>query len=215
MQSQSLADSVGLVHAPEREQRQQNQAPRRWVRVVARLTAGGALALLATMVVLRAWSTETVADIVGSRAFVATSGSMTPVFDAGDVVIIRETSPNDIRVGDIVTFSNKSNPTQFITHRVVRIEPSLSGGVAFATKGDANRETDESLVDASRLVGAYSRRVPLLGTVALTYGFGPLLLLLLAILLAFAALKSGRIRVEPGRRSPEAAPTHKRERKRK
>lgn len=198
---------------PEREQRLDHQAPPRWVRVVARLTVGGATVIVALLLGLRAWSTEVFADIIGSRAFVATSGSMSPVFDAGDVVVVKKVSNRNISVGDIVTFSRRENPSMVITHRVVRVDVPVGGEPEFVTKGDANSVADAAPVPASRVVGVFSGRVPRLGSFALAYYRGPLILLILAMLLAAVALKSGKVRFRSDRPRTPTDPTTQREKK--
>lgn len=171
------------------------------------------MVIVALLLVLRAWSTEVVADIVGSRAFVATSGSMSPAFDAGDVVVVKKVSSRNIAVGDIVTFSRSDRPSMVITHRVVRVDFPIGGEPEFVTKGDANSVADVNPVPASRVVGVFSGRIPRLGSFALAYLRGPLILLFLAMLLAVAALKTGKVRFRSDRPRTPTDPTTQRERK--
>ena len=64
-----------------------------------------------------------------------TSGSMSPIFEEKDLIVVFKTTPDKVKVGDIVTFSVGNN---LDTHRVVEIR-----GNEFITKGDANEFADE------------------------------------------------------------------------
>jgi len=67
----------------------------------------------------------------------APTGSMKPVFDSGaNGIRIVPNSPEQIKVGDIVTFG-KDN----IVHRIVE-EGKDEGGYWFITKGDNNQVSD-------------------------------------------------------------------------
>jgi len=103
------------------------------------------------------------------------SGSMSPTFEQGDLVIIKETGLDAINVGDIVTVK----PEEFIyTHRVVEM---LEGGF-FRLKGDANEEPDQNLVDASQIIGRVVLVFPF-GHLYTPYGFVSVLLFPAALII--------------------------------
>lgn len=83
------------------------------------------------------------------------SGSMLPVFGAGDVVAILKTAPKEIKEGDIITFHTGKT---FTTHRVIEIANGT-----FRTKGDANEDPDASAVRADSVTGKVIFAVPYLG----------------------------------------------------
>ena len=197
-----------LVHAPAGEQRQQDQAPRRWVRVLSRLTVGGAVAILVVVAAVKVSSSEEFARLTGTRVLVVTSGSMTPAFEAGDLVVVRASQVDDVRVGDIVTFSVEGGSRTLVTHRVVGATTDPGEGIMFTTKGDANQGVDATPLTADRLVGRYVFRIPLLGMAVANFAGMGILLLLLAVVLASAALTGGRIGRRSGRPTPPADPTH-------
>src|SRR3989344_3319709 len=75
-----------------------------------------------------------------------TSGSMWPVLKQGDMVFIKGIQSSDqIQVGDIIVFKNKTNGTLTI-HRVVKL------GDKITTKGDANFSEDVP-VDYQDVIG--------------------------------------------------------------
>ncbi len=80
--------------------------------------------------------------LFGVRPTLISGHSMTPALAVGDIVITRDVSAEEVRVGDIVRFSRSG---EFIIHRVVDIEHS-EGQVFFVTQGDANNVADPPLI---------------------------------------------------------------------
>jgi signal peptidase I len=101
-------------------------------------------------------------SLVGGRSLTVLSGSMEPALHVGDVVIDSRVSPADVRVGDIVTFSDPEGTGKLITHRVRRVRIS-EGTATVVTKGDNTNAVERWDVPASGSVGRVEYRVPLLG----------------------------------------------------
>jgi signal peptidase len=70
------------------------------------------------------------------KILIVTSGSMSPTFDPGDLIVVTKIDPENVKVGDIVTFQTKEKG--ILTHRVVEIK--TDGEIV--TKGDANQTVD-------------------------------------------------------------------------
>jgi signal peptidase I len=70
------------------------------------------------------------------KLLVVTSGSMSPIFEAGDLIMIVRLDPEKVKVGDIVTFQTKDG--ELLTHRIMEIKPDGE----IVTKGDANNSVD-------------------------------------------------------------------------
>lgn len=83
------------------------------------------------------------AGLLGFRTYCVQSGSMEPVLKTGSMIFARK--PEDIRVGDIVTFQKWDVP---VTHRVVKIQNDM-----YFTKGDANERADQGSVQRRELLG--------------------------------------------------------------
>ena len=97
-------------------------------------------------------------------AYVIVSGSMEPLIKVRDAVIIKRTTENRIKVGDVVTYRS-TDPSYYgilITHRVVNIEEK-NGKKMFITKGDHNETVDRSAVEFSQIQGKVVMRVPKIG----------------------------------------------------
>lgn len=89
------------------------------------------------------------ANIFGYTFFEVATGSMEPIIDVGDVIIVKIT--NEVNENDIIV-CNKDNA--FITHRLIKIEEDN-----FITKGDANNTEDEPM-QKSDLVGKVINIIP-------------------------------------------------------
>lgn len=100
---------------------------------------------------------------VGARAMIVTSGSMEPAINVGGLVIVEETDPEQITVGDVITF-NGYGGEGLTTHRV--IDRSIVGGrLHFRTQGDANDTPDVDLAPAEGVVGRVRADLPHAGRV--------------------------------------------------
>jgi len=62
-----------------------------------------------------------VAPHFGWRVDAVLSGSMEPTLKVGSVEITKPFDPNNIQVGDIITFRSPRNPQLVVSHRVVAI----------------------------------------------------------------------------------------------
>ncbi len=95
---------------------------------------------------------------------VVLSGSMRPVIDAGDVIIIAKIPTDTIEVGDISQFRKPEKIT--IMHRVIEIQGTEEAKL-FITKGDDNDEPDADPVIPKNVVGKVVFTVPKIGWVAI------------------------------------------------
>lgn len=98
------------------------------------------------------------------RVLIVRSGSMTPVFYTGDLIVIGHYDPEaTLSPGTIITFKVKG---RIVTHRIVAVADD-----GYVTKGDANNVADtwenspgETYnIDSSAIIGVYRGRIPGLG----------------------------------------------------
>lgn len=140
----------------------------------------------------------------GHDLLVVKSGSMSPSFNAGDAVVVRQrTSPRTVTLepGTVVTFRSADNDGLLITHRIIEVRTFGHLGPAYVTKGDANKTPDATLLTTDRLVGAVWTHVPR-GGYALYALKRPqtLAVVIVALLLAQVAVMSTRMTVPPTER---------------
>jgi signal peptidase len=95
---------------------------------------------------------------------VVLSGSMRPIMDAGDVVMVAKIPTDTLEVGDIIQFRAPGDIT--IMHRLIEIQEE--GDVKlFITKGDDNDSPDSDPVIPENVVGKVVFTVPKVGWMAI------------------------------------------------
>lgn len=103
--------------------------------------------------------------IFGQQMYIVLSGSMEPTFHTRSLIFVKPAVPEEIRPGDIITFSGQDGNKSLTTHRVVEIENTAPGQINFITKGDANQVNDPSPVAGEKLIGRATWAIPYLGVV--------------------------------------------------
>ena len=104
----------------------------------------------------------TFGTLIGLRSLVVISGSMEPLLRPGDLVIDRMISPREVRIGDVVTFRDPTDPTALITHRVRGVQ--IQGDTyAVTTKGDASNALQRWTIRADGRLGRVTLRIPAIG----------------------------------------------------
>lgn len=106
---------------------------------------------------------ESLPSIGGYRFMTVLSGSMSPVIEAGDIVVVKPFKHDDTNVNDVITFRDGSS--SIVTHRIIDIVKS-ENETLFQTKGDANNISDQNLVSSEQVVGSLLFRIPNGGHVA-------------------------------------------------
>jgi signal peptidase len=116
--------------------------------------------------------------LVGYTPLVDRSDSMSPALHAGDLLITRRISAHEAKPGQVITFRDEALGGRSVTHRVVRVA-HRGDRLAFTTRGDANRSTEDWTIPAQAHVSRLSWRAPMIGS-ALLWAMSPLVRFLLA-----------------------------------
>jgi signal peptidase I len=127
------------------------------VRIGMAMTGIGALVILLVLILIP--------RMTGGAALTVLSGSMSPTYPAGSIVLVLPVDPQTVRPGDVITFQTAPGVAQFVTHRVVRVQHDTTP-MSFITKGDANRGEDSEPVPIGAVRGTVRMHVPYLGTIA-------------------------------------------------
>ena len=111
---------------------------------------------------------DAVPSIGGAVPLIVLTDSMYPKIEKGDLIIGRTEDPENIKVGDVISFFDPAgNGTTIVTHRVIEIVEE-DGQIAWKTQGDNNNTEDRLAVTADRLVAIWEgTRIPGFGNVAL------------------------------------------------
>jgi signal peptidase len=119
--------------------------------------------------------------IVGIRFDTVLSGSMSPALDTGDMVVVTNVAPSELKVGDIIVFYSPIT-SGLVCHRIIDVEQGSE--LLFQTKGDNNEDPDPFLISSANVVGKVQADIPSMGYVV-QYLRGPFgLLLILSLVLA-------------------------------
>lgn len=103
----------------------------------------------------------------GCISLAVLSGSMEPAIPVGAIVFVKETEPEALQVGDVITYQMESGTK--VTHRITEI---LEDNQAVRTKGDANEVEDGNVVSYADILGKMLFQVPYLGYISI-YGKTP------------------------------------------
>ena len=121
-----------------------------------------------TLIVKSYIDQDAVPSIGGAVPLIVLTDSMYPKIEKGDLIIGRAEAPENIKVGDVISFFDPAgNGTTVVTHRVIEIVEE-DGQIAWKTQGDNNNTEDRLAVTADRLVAVWEgTRLPGFGNVAL------------------------------------------------
>lgn len=127
------------------------------------------------------------------------SPSMEKTLNIYDVIVnVKVKNPNDIKVGDIITFisTSASSKGMTITHRVIEITDGENGKL-YKTKGDNNTSPDPKPATFENIIGKVIFKIPQLGRLQsiLTTKMGWLILVVIPafIIILFDILKLIRL----------------------
>ena len=112
------------------------------ITTIIKLICAIVLILLIVVLALQRFSNNKIA-IGGYRVFSVATGSMIPVYDIGDVLVVKEVDTDKLVVGDDITYMGEidSFAGRIVTHRIEKIEETEEGKI-ITTKGVANQEED-------------------------------------------------------------------------
>ena len=86
-------------------------------------------------------------SIFGIKIFTVITGSMIPVYDIGDILIVKDVQPEEIKVDDDIVYVGEKGTyrNKTITHRVQEIKQKEDGNYSIITKGVANLARDPEI----------------------------------------------------------------------
>jgi signal peptidase I len=117
--------------------------------------------MIAAVVVVAGGLMATMVPIPGNFEIkIVKSGSMEPMIMTGSLVVIKPS--HSYELGNIVTFGKDTKRDIPTTHRIVEIKEE-NGTKLFVTKGDANEENDQALVQQKDIIGKVLLDIPRAG----------------------------------------------------
>jgi signal peptidase len=156
----STGDCTASLPGLSREQRPASEA-RQLLHAVG---VGASWALLA-LVAAGAVALLVLPKLTGSVPLTVLSGSMSPAYDPGSVVIVRPTPADELQIGDAITYQIRPDDPTVVTHRIIGVTVDGRGDRGFVTQGDANNAPDPEPVIAEQVKGRVWYSVPYVGYV--------------------------------------------------
>ena len=101
--------------------------------------------------------------LAGATPYTVLTGSMRPQLPPGTLVVVEPVDPDELRVGDVITYQLESGKRTVVTHRIVSVDIRLDGETVFTTQGDANDTPDAASVRPVQVRGRLWYAVPYLG----------------------------------------------------
>lgn len=104
---------------------------------------------------------------LGYKIYVVRSDSMAATdFQAGDIILVKETDPTTLVPGDIISYVSQDTNSygETVTHKIRSLTTTTSGEPGFITYGTTTGVDDELIVTYPYVLGKYSNRIPKVGT---------------------------------------------------
>lgn len=101
--------------------------------------------------------------VTGTIPLTVYTGSMEPTIATGAIVLIEPVDPSTLVPGDVITYQVAPDVDEYITHRIVSVQPGTSPP-SFVTKGDNNDGEDIDPVPVGAVRGKVWIDVPYVGT---------------------------------------------------
>ncbi len=131
---------------------------------------------------------QNVSSLLGYTPLVVKTNSMSPTFDAGDLIFIKKCDPDTLKEGDIICFHTIiDNEYALNTHRIEKIDES-NGVRSYTTMGDNNNGiADCHIISNGDIVGKYTGHLKKAGKVMdfLSSSTGFLIVIVIPMLLFF------------------------------
>ena len=131
---------------------------------------------------------QNVSSLLGYTPLVVKTNSMSPTFDAGDLIFIKTCDPDTLKEGDIICFHTIiDNEYALNTHRIEKIDES-NGVRSYTTMGDNNNGiADRHIISNGDIVGKYTGHLKKAGKVMdfLSSSTGFLIVIVIPMLLFF------------------------------
>lgn len=126
-------------------------------------------------------------SVFGYSMYYILTGSMEPQISAGDIIISETVTPEELVVGDVITYKGEVGDVKgkMITHEIIDITEE-NGEVSFITKGCANIIEDPP-VYSHQIVSKMTVKLPFVGKIFSVinskWGFFIIIIVPLAVLL--------------------------------
>ena len=111
-------------------------------------------------------ATNNKGSICGIKIFTVITGSMIPVYNIGDILIVKEISADKIKIDDDIVYNGEKGTyrNKVITHRVLSIDKKEDGNYRIITKGVANIAQDPE-INQTQVIGKVIGKIPIISLI--------------------------------------------------
>ena len=134
-------------------------------------------------------------SLLGYKVFIVMSDSMSATdFCAGDLILVKEVDPAELKAGDVISFSSRNDGTygETVTHKIRSLTKDPLDRPGFVTYGTTTGKNDDEIVLYEDVIGQYKFRLPLVGRffhfLKSTPGYITLVLVPFVLLLIFQGI---------------------------
>ncbi len=135
-------------------------------------------------------------NLFGYKFYIALSDSMSATdFDAGDLIIVKNTDPSSLSEGDIITYISQ-NPENFgksVTHKIRTLTTDEKGNPGFITFGTVTDTDDAYVVTYQYVLGKYEGHISNIGSflnfLKSTTGYVTCILIPLLFIIIFESIR--------------------------
>ncbi len=146
-----------------------------------------------------------VPKIFGYSVMRIVTGSMEDTIETGTYILVKDTDPEDIDIGNIISFYSEEEVIYGLpnTHRVQDIIRT-DEGLEFVTKGDANPSNDAVNAKEDRVIGVYVRSLDFLGDFADFLNGGGIPAIMTGLLVATAGMMAYAVFIKAKRNDEDS-----------
>lgn len=105
-------------------------------------------------------------SLFGYKMYIVNTDSMAATdFNAGSLILVKETDPSTLKEGDIITFMSQDTDSfgETITHKIRKLTTDAEGNPGFITYGTTTGVDDDTVVTYPYILGKYHHKIPWLG----------------------------------------------------
>lgn len=109
--------------------------------------------ILNVVMIVRSYADpDHIPSVFGYSPVIVLSGSMSPTFETGDMILLQKTDPYTLKVNDVICYMEEESA---VTHRIMEVQQQ-DGAPVYVTRGDANNAEDTTPVLPEQVQGKYT-----------------------------------------------------------
>lgn len=103
-------------------------------------------------------------SVFGYHVFRVSSDSMVPTLDVEEIILVKESKPEEVNKGDIVTYIGEQGDLKdmTVTHRVVSGPTKVGDTYYLTTMGDKEGAVADPEISFDRVIGKYITSLPVI-----------------------------------------------------